>query len=160
MFDLQALAFASDVTRVFVFKLSRDVSNRVFPESGSNRRFHPISHHAEKEDKIAEFQKINTYHVSLVPYLLEKLKNTPDGDGNLLDNTPGAVRIADGRLERPQSQARARSSSPAARTDASRAICTSRRPTARRWRTRCFACCTRSASTRSSVSATAPAHSI
>jgi hypothetical protein len=87
MFDLQAVAFASDTTRVFALKLSRDVSNRVFPGSGSTSAFHTISHHQEKEDKIAEFQKINTYHVSLVPYLLKKLRNTSDGDGTLLDNT-------------------------------------------------------------------------
>jgi hypothetical protein len=86
MFDLQAAAFASDITRVFAFKMSRDVSNRVFAGSGSKSAFHTASHHQEKEEKIADFQKINTYHVSLVPYLLEKLKNTPDGDGNLLDN--------------------------------------------------------------------------
>jgi hypothetical protein len=87
MFDLQALAFASDVTRVFAFKMSRDVSNRVFAASGSKSAFHTISHHQEKEDKIAEFQKINTYHVGLVPYLLDRLKRTPDGDGNLLDRS-------------------------------------------------------------------------
>ncbi len=87
MFDLQAVAFASDTTRVFALKLSRDVSNRVFPGSGSSSAFHTISHHQEKEDKIAEFQKINTYHVSLVPYLLNKLRNTPDGEGTLLDNS-------------------------------------------------------------------------
>jgi hypothetical protein len=87
MFDLQAVAFASDTTRVFALKLSRDVSNRVFPGSGSSSAFHTISHHQEKEDKIAEFQKINTYHVSLVPYLLDKLRKTADGDGTLLDNS-------------------------------------------------------------------------
>ncbi len=87
MFDLQALAFASDTTRVFAFKLSRDVSNRVWPASGATAGFHTASHHQEKEDKIRDFQKINTYHVSLLPYLLEKLKNTPDGDGTLLDNS-------------------------------------------------------------------------
>jgi hypothetical protein len=87
MFDLQAAAFASDTTRVFALKLSRDVSNRVFPASGSTSAFHTISHHQEKEDKIAEFQKINTYHVSLVPYLLKKLRDTKDADGTLLDNS-------------------------------------------------------------------------
>jgi hypothetical protein len=87
MFDLQAAAFASDATRVFAFKMSRDVSNRVFAGSGSKAAFHTASHHQEKEDRIADFQKINTYHVSLLPYLLEKLKKTPDGDGNVLDNT-------------------------------------------------------------------------
>ena len=87
MFDLQALAFASDITRVFAFKLGRDASNRVFPESGFKGAFHSASHHQEKEDKILDFAKINRYHVSMVPYFLEKLKNTPDGDGNLLDNS-------------------------------------------------------------------------
>ncbi len=87
MFDLQALAFASDLTRVFAFKLGRDASNRVYPESGFKGAFHSSSHHGEKEERIVEFSMINTYHVSLIPYFLEKLKNTSDGDGSLLDNT-------------------------------------------------------------------------
>src|SRR5213592_3545011 len=87
MFDLQALAFASDITRVFAFKLGRDASNRVYPESGFKGAFHSASHHGEREDRIMDYQKINSYHVSMVPYLLEKLKNTPDGDGTLLDNS-------------------------------------------------------------------------
>ncbi len=87
MFDLQALAFASDITRVFAFKLGRDASNRVYPESGFNGAFHSASHHGEREERIADFKKINDYHVGLVPYFLEKLKNTPDVDGsNLLEN--------------------------------------------------------------------------
>ena len=87
MFDLQALAFASDITRVFAFKLGRDASNRAFPESGFKGAFHSASHHQEKEERIVDFAKINKYHVSMIPYLLEKLKNTPDGDGNLLENS-------------------------------------------------------------------------
>ena len=87
MFDLQAVALAADVTRIFSFKLSRDVSNRVFGPSGSKTAFHTASHHDEKEDRIKDFQKINTYHVSMVPYFLEKLKNMPDGESNLLENT-------------------------------------------------------------------------
>ena len=87
MFDLQALAFASDTTRVFSFKMGRDASNRVYPESGYKAAFHSASHHGEREDRITDFAKINKYHVSMIPYFLEKLKNTPDGDGNLLDNT-------------------------------------------------------------------------
>ena len=67
MFDLQVLAFASDVTRVFAFKLGRDASNRVYPESGYRGAFHSASHHQEKEDRILDFAKINRYHVSLVP---------------------------------------------------------------------------------------------
>jgi Protein of unknown function (DUF1552) len=87
MCDLQAAAFTADVTRVFAFKMSRDVSNRVFAASGSNSAFHTISHHQEKDERIAEFQKINTYHVGLIAHLLKKLKATADGGDTLLDNT-------------------------------------------------------------------------
>jgi hypothetical protein len=87
MFDLQALAFMTETTRVSAFKMSRDVSGRVFPESGVKQSFHPASHHGEQPTKVADFAKINRYHVSLLPYFLEKLKNTPDGDGNLLDHS-------------------------------------------------------------------------
>ena len=87
MFDLQAVAFAADITRVFAFKLSRDVSNRVFKEAGVTTGFHIASHHNDRDDRILEFSKINKYHVSLLPSFLEKLKNTPDGEGSLLDNS-------------------------------------------------------------------------
>jgi len=87
MFDLQAVAFAADVTRVFAFKLSRDVSNRVFAGTGVTTGFHIASHHNDREDRILDFAKINKYHVSLLPYFLEKLKSTPDGDSNLLENS-------------------------------------------------------------------------
>ncbi|MDO8677978.1 MAG: DUF1552 domain-containing protein [Acidobacteriota bacterium] len=87
MFDLQVLAFASDSTRVFSFKMGRDASSRVYPSSGVSTGFHPASHHGDREDRIAEFQKINKYHVGMLPYFLKKLKDTPDGDSNLLDNT-------------------------------------------------------------------------
>jgi Protein of unknown function (DUF1552) len=86
MFDLQALAFAAEITRVSTFKMSHDVSNRIFPESGVRAAFHTLSHHDELPSKIAEFAKLNRYHVGVVPYFLEKLKNTPDGDGSLLDH--------------------------------------------------------------------------
>ena len=87
MFDLQAVAFAADLTRVFALKLSRDVSNRVFADAGATTGFHIASHHNEREDRIADFAKINRYHVSLIPYLLDKLKHIPDGDGSVLDNS-------------------------------------------------------------------------
>jgi len=87
MFDLQALAFASDVTRVFAFKLGRDASNRSYPESEFKGTFHDTSHHGGREDKILNFATLNAFHVGLVPYFLERLKNTPDGDGCLLDST-------------------------------------------------------------------------
>jgi len=87
MFDLQAVAFASDLTRVFSFKMGRDASGRVYPESGVTTGFHPASHHQGREDRVTEFAKINAYHVSLIPYFLDKLKQTPEGDGTLLDQT-------------------------------------------------------------------------
>jgi hypothetical protein len=87
MFDLQALAFASDITRVFTFKLGRDASNRVYPDSGFKGAFHSASHHGEKEDRLLDFAKINTYHVGMVPYFLEKLSKISDGEGNVLDNS-------------------------------------------------------------------------
>jgi hypothetical protein len=87
MFDLQAVALASEITRVFSFKMSRDSSGRVYPKSGVNASFHPASHHQEREDRILQFQAINKYHVGLIPYFLEKLKTTPDGDGSLLDHS-------------------------------------------------------------------------
>jgi hypothetical protein len=87
MFDLQALAFASDITRVSAFKMARDASGRVYPDSGVTTGFHNASHHAEREDRIKEFARINAYHVSLMPYFLAKLKNMPDGDGTLLDHS-------------------------------------------------------------------------
>jgi hypothetical protein len=87
LMDLIAVAFASDTTRVFSFKLGRDASGRSYPESGVTTGFHNASHHGEREDRILEFAKINRYHVSMLPYLMEKLKNTPEGDSNLLENS-------------------------------------------------------------------------
>jgi hypothetical protein len=87
MFDFQVLAFQSDMTRVFSFKTGRDASSRAFPESGTNAGFHPASHHGGRESAILDFNKINKYHVSMLPYFLNKLKETQDGDGNLLDKT-------------------------------------------------------------------------
>lgn len=87
MFDLQVLAFASDTTRVFSFKTGRDASGRVYPESGTDRPFHPASHHGGREEAILEFHKINVYHMGLVPYFLEKLHAIQEPDGTLLDNT-------------------------------------------------------------------------
>ncbi len=87
MFDIQALAFTSDMTRVFSLKMGRDSSARVFPESGTDKPFHPASHHGGREAAILDFFKINRYHVSMLPYFLEKLKNISEGDANLLDKT-------------------------------------------------------------------------
>jgi hypothetical protein len=87
MFDLQALAFQADVTRVFSFKMGRDASSRVYPESGVAKGFHPASHHGNKPANITDFSLINRYHVSLLPYFLEKLQSIQDGDASLLDKS-------------------------------------------------------------------------
>lgn len=86
-FDLQVLAFMTDVTRSIAFKLSRDVSSRVYPESGVKTPFHALSHHGERPETIEEFARLNQYHASKAAYFVEKLRNTPDGDGNLLDHS-------------------------------------------------------------------------
>jgi hypothetical protein len=87
MFDIQVLAFQSDMTRVFSFKTGRDASSRTFPESGTNKGFHPASHHGGRESAILEFNKINRYHMSMLPYFLDKLKGIQESDGNMLDKT-------------------------------------------------------------------------
>ncbi len=87
MFDLQLLAFTSDTTRVFSFKLGRDGSGRVYPGSGVDTGFHNASHHGTAEARIRQFAEINKYHVSMLPYFLEKLQTTMDGDASLLDQT-------------------------------------------------------------------------
>ncbi len=87
MFDIQALAFASDMTRVFSFKIGRDASSRVYPESGTDKPFHPASHHGGNEEAILDFEKINKYHVGMLPYFLQKLKDIQEGDANMLDKT-------------------------------------------------------------------------
>jgi Protein of unknown function (DUF1552) len=88
MFDLQATAFAGDITRVSAFKMSRDVSGRAFPESGNSAGFHGASHHGENEQRVTQFGLINKYHVSLVAYFIEKLSQMKDADGgSLLDNS-------------------------------------------------------------------------
>jgi hypothetical protein len=87
MFDIQALAFAADITRVFSFKMGRDGSSRTYPESGTDKPFHPASHHGGTEKNVKDFNLINRYHVSMLPYFLDKLKSIQEADGNMLDKT-------------------------------------------------------------------------
>jgi Protein of unknown function (DUF1552) len=87
MFDLQVLAFTSDTTRVFSFKFGRDASGRVYPGSGIDTGFHNASHHGTAEERIRQFSLINKYHVSMLPYFMEKLQESVDGDSNLLEKT-------------------------------------------------------------------------
>ena len=86
-FDLQVLAYRADITRVASMLYARDLTGRSFPASGTNTSFHGGSHHAENPDRIKDYSKINRYHVACLAYFLDKLKKTPDGDGNLLDHT-------------------------------------------------------------------------
>jgi hypothetical protein len=87
MLDLQVLAFMTETTRASAFKMARDVSSAIYPDSGVKTPFHTLSHHGEDPKKIAEFAQLNQYHVSTIAPFIEKLKNTPDGDGNLLDHS-------------------------------------------------------------------------
>ena len=87
MFDLQVLALETDMTRVISFKTGRDAQNRVFPESGSARPFHPASHHGNNEERIMEFNTICQYRVGQLPYFVERLRDTTEGDASLLDKT-------------------------------------------------------------------------
>jgi len=86
-FDLLALAYAADITRVFSFMMSRDASQRVYPEIGITEPHHSMSHHGNDPEKIANLVKLNTYHVSLFSKFLDRLSKTPDGDGSLLDHS-------------------------------------------------------------------------
>jgi uncharacterized protein DUF1552 len=87
MFDLLALAYEADLTRVFTFMMAREVSQRTYPNIGITEPHHSISHHGNKPDKIAGHAKVNTYHVSLLAKFLDRLRSTPDGDGSLLDHS-------------------------------------------------------------------------
>jgi len=86
-FDLLALAFEADITRVFSFMMSRDASQRVYPEIGITEPHHSMSHHGGDKEKIANLVKLNTYHISLFGKFLEKLRSTRDGEGSLLDHS-------------------------------------------------------------------------
>jgi Protein of unknown function (DUF1552) len=87
MFDLMAIAFQADITRISTFMMAREVSYRTFPMLGIAEGFHPSSHHQNNPDRLEKLTQINTYHVSLMAHMLNRLKSTPDGDGTLLDHT-------------------------------------------------------------------------
>ena len=87
MFDLLALAFKADITRVFVFTLGKEQTNRSYPDLGVDTAHHAVSHHQHDPIKFEQGHKINQYHIGLTAHLLDKLKATPDGDGNLLDHS-------------------------------------------------------------------------
>jgi hypothetical protein len=87
MYDLLALAYQANVTRVFTFMVAREVSNRTYPQVGVSDGHHAISHHQNRPEKLEKNVKIQTYHTGLFAYFLEKLQATPDGDGSLLDHS-------------------------------------------------------------------------
>ena len=87
MFDLQLLAFQGDVTRVGTFMIGREFSGRTYPEIGVPDAHHPISHHQRDPVRMDKCAKINRYHAELFAYYLTRMKETPDGEGTLLDHT-------------------------------------------------------------------------
>ena len=86
MFDLQVLAYQTDLTRIQTFMLGRELSARQYPEIGVPDAHHPTSHHTNDSEKIANYAKINSFHTRLFAYYVERLSRTADGDGSLLDN--------------------------------------------------------------------------
>jgi len=87
MFDIQLLAYQGDVTRVITYMIGREFSGRTYPEIGVPDAHHPISHHQRDPVRMEKLSKINHYHVSLFSWFVDKMKNTPDGDGSLLDHS-------------------------------------------------------------------------
>ena len=87
-FDLLALAYQADITRVATMLFARDLTGRVYPESESpTLGFHGGSHHGEDPSRINQLSKINQYHVKMLAYFVDKLSKTEDGDGSLLDHS-------------------------------------------------------------------------
>ena len=87
MFDLQVVAFQSDLTRVSTFMMGREQTDRAFPEIGIGDGHHPLSHHKEVPETVALVGQIDLFQSKMVAYYLDKLRSTPDGDGNLLDHS-------------------------------------------------------------------------
>jgi hypothetical protein len=87
MFDLVAAAWQADVTRVFTFMMSRELSQRTYPQIGVTEQHHSISHHQNNVEKMAICVKINTFYMQLYAKFLAKLRATEDGDGSLLDHS-------------------------------------------------------------------------
>jgi hypothetical protein len=87
MFDLQVLAWQSDLTRVASLLIGREGSLRTYPEIGIPDSHHPLTHHRNNPVFIEKVAQINCYHAQLFTYFIDKLKNTPDGDGTLLDHS-------------------------------------------------------------------------
>ncbi len=87
MYELQWLAFRADITRVVTFMLGRELNFRTYPEIGITQGHHGLSHHANRPDQIALYSKLGVYQAELFAWFLDKLKDTPEGDGTLLDHS-------------------------------------------------------------------------
>ena len=87
MFDLQVLAFKSEITRISTLMFARENSNSVYAATGVREGFHNASHHSNERKNMDQFAVINRYHVKMLGYFLERLQATPDGDGTLLDHS-------------------------------------------------------------------------
>jgi len=87
MFELMAVAYEADLTRVFTFMMNREASQVVFPNLGINEPWHHTSHHGNEPEKLAALVKINTWQIELFGRFLDRLRSTPDGDGSLLDHS-------------------------------------------------------------------------
>ncbi len=85
--ELIALAYEADLTRVFTFMMSRDVTQRTYPEIGITEPHHALSHHQGNEEHQRQLVKLNTYHITLFEKFIARLASTPDGDGTLLDSS-------------------------------------------------------------------------
>ena len=86
MYDLMVLAYQSNVSRVITFMVSREVSNRTYTQVGVSDGHHAISHHQNREEKMEKNVRIQTFNIGMFAEFVDKLRKTPDGEGNLLDN--------------------------------------------------------------------------
>jgi len=87
MFDLLAVAYQADLTRVFTFMMAREVSQRTYPALGLTEPHHAISHHGGRPEQMVKHAKLNVFHIQLFARFIERLRSTPDGDGSLLDHS-------------------------------------------------------------------------
>ena len=101
MFDMQVLAYQTDLTRISTFMIAHESSNRTYPQIGVPDPHHPLTHHRGLADMKAKVALINAYHVKMFGYLLDRLRSTPDGDGSLLDHSMLALRVRHQRRQLP-----------------------------------------------------------
>jgi hypothetical protein len=87
LYDLQWLAYQADLTRVFTLMYGRELNSRPYPEIGIAEPHHGLSHHGDRAVQLEKYARLNTWHAELFAYFLDKLRSTPDGDGNLLDHS-------------------------------------------------------------------------